>query len=125
MPRTPLAIAAVIGCLAAAWVVPATAGAVTKVTVTPTSGTAGDRVVIRGSGFGTTEFCRPRATLKVLGVVIARAIVNPNNGHFATRWVIPEAIGPGVRRITVRQSCESGKDGSLVLVRGTGWVFVR
>jgi hypothetical protein len=61
----------------------------------------------------------------VLGVVIARAVVNPNNGNFATRWVIPEAIGPGVRRITVRQNCESGKDGSLVLVRGTGWVFIR
>ena len=85
----------------------------------------GDRVVIRGSGFGVTEFCRPRATLRVLGVVIARAVVNPNNGNFATRWVIPEAIGPGVRRITVRQNCESGKDGSLVLVRGTGWVFIR
>jgi hypothetical protein len=123
--RSPLALAALAVSLAVAALAPATAGAATKVTVTPTSGTAGDRVVIRGTGFGTTEFCRPRATLRVLGVAIARAVINPNNGSFATRWVIPEAIGPGPRRITVRQNCESGKDGSLVLVKGTGWVFIR
>jgi hypothetical protein len=123
--RSPLALAAVAGALAVAAVVPSVAGAATKVTVTPTAGTAGDRVVIRGSGFGTTEFCRPRATLRVLGVVIARAVVHPDTGRFATRWTIPEAIGPGPRRISVRQNCESGKDGSLILVTGTGWVFIR
>jgi hypothetical protein len=29
-----------------------------------------------------------------------------------------------VRRITVRQNCESGKDGSLILIRGTGWIAI-
>jgi len=77
-------------------VVAAPAAAATRVTVTPTSGTAGDRVVIRGSGFGTTEFCRPRATLRVLGVVIARAVVD-DHGTFRVRWVIPEAVGTGDR----------------------------
>jgi hypothetical protein len=123
MPRT-IVLAAVLGALAAG-VAPAAAGAATTVRVTPATGaTAGDRVVIRGSGFGTTEFCRPRATLRVLGVVIGRAVVD-DNGTFRFRWVVPEAVGSGVRRISVRQNCESGKDGSLVLVRGTGWIAIR
>ena len=118
--------AIVVGVVLAATlvVVAAPAAAATRVTVTPTSGTAGDRVVIRGSQFGTTEFCRPRATLRVRGVVIARAVVD-DHGTFRVRWVIPEAVGTGVRRISVFQACESGKDGSLIPVRGTGWVFVR
>ena len=118
--------AIVVGVVLAATlaVAAAPAAAAPRVTVTPTSGTAGDRVVIRGFDFGTTEFCRPRARLKVLGVVIARAVVD-DRGTFRVRWVLPEAIGTGVRRISVFQACESGRDGSLVPVRGTGWVFVR
>ncbi len=118
--------AIVVGAVLAAtlMVAAAPASAAPRVTVTPTSGTAGDRVVIRGFDFGTTEFCTPRARLKVLGVVIARAVVD-DRGTFRVRWVIPEAIGTGVRRISVFQRCESGRDGSLVPVRGTGWVFVR
>ena len=124
MPRTrTIAVTAVLGALAAG-VVPAAAGAATSVRVTPATGaTAGDRVVIRGSGFGTTEFCTPRATLRVLGVVIARAVVD-DRGTFRVRWIVPEAVGTGVRRISVRQNCESGKDGSLILVRGTGWIAI-
>lgn len=118
--------ALVVGVVLAATLVVAAApaAAAPRVTVTPTSGTAGDRVVIRGFDFGVTEFCRPRARLKVLGVVIARAVVD-DRGTFRVRWTIPEAIGTGVRRISVFQACESGRDGSLVPVRGTGWVFVR
>ena len=65
--------AIVVGAVLAATLVVAAApaAAAPRVTVTPTSGTAGDRVVIRGFDFGTTEFCTPRARLKVLGVVIA------------------------------------------------------
>jgi hypothetical protein len=123
MART-IVLAAVLGALAAG-LAPAAAAAATVVTVTPATGaTAGDRVVIRGSAFGTTEFCRHRATLRVLGVVIGRAVVD-DNGRFRFRWVVPEAVGSGVRRISVRQNCESGKDGSLVLVRGTGWIAIR
>jgi len=124
MPRTrTLAVTAVLGALAAG-LAPAAAGAATSVRVTPATGaTAGDRVVIRGSGFGTTEFCTPRATLRVLGVVIARAVVD-DVGTFRVRWIVPEAVGTGVRRISVRQNCESGKDGSLILVRGTGWIAI-
>ena len=82
--------AIVVGVVLAATlaVAAAPAAAAPRVTVTPTSGTAGDRVVIRGFDFGTTEFCRPRARLKVLGVVIARAVVD-DRGTFRVRWVIP------------------------------------
>jgi hypothetical protein len=125
MPRTrSIAVTAVLGALAAG-LAPAAASAATSVRVTPATGaTAGDRVVIRGSDWGTTEFCRPRATLRVLGVVIGRAVVD-DRGTFRFRWVVPEAVGTGVRRISIRQNCESGKDGSLVLVRGTGWIAIR
>ena len=127
MSRTrTVALAAVLAALAAlaAGMSPAAAGAATSVRVTPATGaTAGDRVVIRGSGFGTTEFCTPRATLRVLGVVIARAVVD-DAGTFRVRWTVPEAVGTGIRRVTVRQECESGNDGSLVLVRGTGWIAI-
>ena len=125
MPRTRLVLVAVMAGLCAAALLPVAAGAATRVRVTPSSATAGDRVVIRGVEWGTTEFCRPRATLRVLGVVIARVVVDPNTGRFATTWVVPEAIGTGLRRISVRQNCESGNDGSLVLVRASGWIFVR
>ena len=77
------------------------------------------------SDSGPWDSRTPLVVVMVTVDIVARAVVHFDTGRFATRWVIPEAIGPGPRRITVRQNCESGKDGSLVLVTGIGWVFVR
>ena len=109
--RALLAAAVVATALLAA----TTAGAATqKVTLTPASGKAGTRVVVRGTGWAQIEFCKPKVVLAVNDVVFARAVLD-GHGRFAVRWKIP-GFARGVHRIYATQHCESGKDGSPILV---------
>lgn len=108
---TAAAIAAVAIVLCAA----GAAGAATqKVTLTPGAGTPGTRIVARGTGWAQIEFCKPRVVLAVDDVVFARALLN-GHGRFAVRWRIP-AFARGTHRVFATQHCESGKDGSPILV---------
>jgi hypothetical protein len=85
-----------------------------KVTLTPASGKARTRVVVRGTGWAQIEFCKPRVVLAVNDVVFGRAVLD-GNGRFAVRWRIP-AFARGKHRVFATQHCESGKDGSPILV---------
>ena len=85
-----------------------------KVTLTPAAGKAGTRVVVRGTGWAQIEFCKPRVVLAVNDVVFGRAVLN-GHGRFAVRWRIPD-FARGKHRVFATQHCESGKDGSPILV---------
>jgi hypothetical protein len=90
------------------------AAPVEKVTLTPASGKAGTRIVVRGTGWAQIEFCKPRVVLAVNDVIFARAVLN-GHGRFAVRWRIPD-FARGKHRVFATQHCESGKDGSPILV---------
>jgi hypothetical protein len=108
---TTTAVAAVALALFAA----GAAGAATqKVTLTPAAGKPGTRIVVRGTGWAQIEFCKPRVVLAVDDVVFARALLN-GHGRFAVRWRIP-GFARGTHRVFATQHCESGKDGSPILV---------
>jgi hypothetical protein len=104
-PRIALVVA-----VALALFTGAAAAAQPRVTLTPSAGAAGTRVVVRGSGWAQIEFCRPRVILAVDDVVFARALLD-GHGRFAVRWRIP-AFARGKHRVFATQRCESGKDGS-------------
>ncbi len=109
--RTTTTVAAVALALFAA----GAAGAATqKVTLTPAAGKPGTRIVVRGTGWAQIEFCKPRVVLAVDDVVFARALLN-GHGRFAVRWRIP-GFARGTHRVFATQHCESGKDGSPILV---------
>lgn len=86
------------------------AAAAPRVTLSPASGVAGERIVVRGSGWAQIEFCKPRVILAVDDVVFARALLD-GHGRFAVRWRIPD-FAHGTHRVFATQRCESGKDGS-------------
>lgn len=101
--------------VATSLVVAATASAAAqKVTLTPASGKAGTRVVVRGTGWAQIEFCKPKVVLAVDDVVFARAVLD-GHGRFAVRWKIP-GFARGTHRVYATQHCESGMDGSPILV---------
>jgi hypothetical protein len=85
-----------------------------KVTLTPPAGKPGTRIVVRGTGWAQIEFCKPRVVLAVDDVVFARAVLD-GHGRFAVRWRIP-SFARGKHRVFATQHCESGKDGSPILV---------
>jgi hypothetical protein len=86
------------------------AAAAPRVTLTPSAGAAGKRIVVRGSGWAQIEFCKPRVILAIDDVVIARALLD-GHGRFAVRWRVPD-FARGTHRMFATQRCESGKDGS-------------
>jgi hypothetical protein len=81
-----------------------------RVTLTPSAGATGKRIVVRGNGWAQIEFCKPRVILAVDDVVFARALLD-GHGRFAVRWRIPD-FAHGTHRVFATQRCESGKDGS-------------
>lgn len=113
--RTPaIATASAIAAVALALFAGAAGAATQKVTLTPATGKPGTRIVVRGTGWAQIEFCRPRIVLAVDDVVFARALLN-GHGRFAVRWRIP-GFARGTHRVFATQHCESGKDGSPILV---------
>jgi hypothetical protein len=104
------------------------------VTATPVSVRHGQTVRISGAGWAVIEFCKPRVTLTLRRAAplapLAIATVplrtgTANAGTFSTAWTVPASVHAGARTIIATQRCESGKDGSLRLVRRTTSVHVR
>jgi len=96
-----------------------------RVDATPRSVAHGQRLVLRGSGWGVIEYCKPRVTLALrraaplrdLPIATANLRTDPlQSGTFRTSWIVPATVHPGVRIIVATQHCESGKDGRAVLV---------
>ena len=117
--RLRWAAASVVACLVFASF--AYAATPIKVTVSPHTASHGQRVTLRGSGWGVIEFCTSRVTLtlkraaplKPLPVATVKLRTGAtNSGTFSTTWALPASVHTGTRLIVATQTCESGKNGS-------------
>jgi hypothetical protein len=123
--------------LVASWLLlAAVAQAATPISVTasPKTVSRGQRVTLRGSGWGVIEFCKARVTLTLkrslpfgpLPIATVNLRTAPKtSGTFSTSWVVPTSVHSGLRTIVATQRCESGKNGSLVLITRSTTVRVR
>ena len=105
-----------------------------SVTASPRTASRGQTVTLRGAGWGVIEYCRPRvslalarsAPLRALPIATVNLRTGPkNSGTFSTTWTIPRSVHSGLRRIVATQRCESGKNGSLLLISRATAIRVR
>ena len=105
-----------------------------SVAASPSAASRGQTVTLRGAGWGVIEFCRPRVSLALvrsapLGALAIATVglrTDPKrSGTFATTWTIPRSVHSGLRTIVATQRCESGRDGSPVLITRATTVRVR
>lgn len=92
-----------------------------RVTASPNPVQLGQTLTIRGAGWPVIEFCQRtiRLTLRSSqnAVPIGTARIR-RSGRFVRRWTPRAArVGPGAWRVVARLRCESGDDGSPVIVR--------
>jgi hypothetical protein len=92
-----------------------------RVTVSPGSVGVGQPLTIRGSGWPVIEFCSRNVHLslrggqQLFGIGTARTNLN---GRFTFPFVTRN-VGVGFWRVIARMRCESGEDGSPVIVRAS------
>jgi hypothetical protein len=114
-----------LGCLAlvliATLAAPTLAQAQERIRVTPGSVGVGQPLTIRGSGWPVIEFCSRNMRLslrggqQLFGIGTARTNLN---GRFTFPFVTRN-VGVGFWRVIARMRCESGDDGSPVIVRAS------
>jgi hypothetical protein len=118
--RTLLTLAAVG--LAAAAAFPAAAAA-QRITADPKTVDSGDVQTVRGRGWPVIEFCSRTIRVSVRSAQNSAPIAQRHiraNGRFRFRWIPQNKnIGPGNWRLVARMRCESGKDGSTIIVRAS------
>ena len=94
-----------------------------KVTATPSVVHFGQPLTIKGSGWPVIEFCSRRVSLSLRSSQNAFALARVHirvSGRFTFRWTPRRArVGAGRWRVVARMRCESGNDGSPVIVRAT------
>ena len=114
-----LLLAAAVLAIAGIAASPASA-ATAVIKLTPTSATPDAKIIVRGTGWPPpNEFCKPRITVKVRGVTVARTLAN-DAGKFTTWFRVPQqASGYSATSVIATQRCESGNDGSLILWKAT------
>jgi hypothetical protein len=100
---------------------PTLAQAQERLTVSPGSVGVGQPLTIRGSGWPVIEFCSRNVHLslrggqQLFGIGTARTNLN---GRFTFPFVTHN-VGVGFWRVIARMRCESGQDGSPVIVRAS------
>jgi hypothetical protein len=106
--------------LVASWLLlAAVAQAATPITVT-----ASPKTVSRGQKVTLTlKRSLPFGALPIATVNLRTA--PKTSGTFSTSWVVPASVHSGLRTIVATQRCESGKNGSLVLITRSTTVRVR
>ena len=119
MRRPGIAIAVVTATAAAVPAAPAAAAP--RLSAQPNPIALGEALTIKGRGWPVIEFCQRRVRLSLqsdqnalrIGTVRVR-----NSGRFVRRWTpLASKVGPGRWRLVARLRCESGDDGSPVIVR--------
>ena len=124
--RTATALtAAVIASLATA----AGAQAAQSITADPVKVDHDATQTVRGRGWPVIEFCSRTVRVSVQSaqnsVPIAQRHVS-DAGRFRFRWIPDNKnVGPGRWRLVARMRCESGKDGSTVIVKASTLIRVR
>jgi hypothetical protein len=115
--RRALTLLAVIGALAA---VPASAAAQPHITASPLTVKRTEIQTVRGRNWPLIEFCSRTVRVSVRSaqnsVPIAQRHVN-DSGAFGFRWIPKNRnIGRGDWTLVARMRCESGEDGSTVVL---------
>ena len=119
----PAAAAAALACTAPSAV------AAPSIGVSPATVDRDATQTVTGRGWPVIEFCERHVAIRLrsaqnrvrLGSVRVRA-----SGRFRFRWTPDEAnVGPGRWRLVVRLRCESGDDGSPVILRRGADIRVR
>jgi hypothetical protein len=119
----------VILTLAAAGALATPALAAQSITVSPTTVRFGHLQTVAGKDWPVIEFCERRVRLSLESdqnaFRIGRARVD-ENGRFRRRWTpLRSKVGAGRWRLVVRMRCESGQDGSPIIVRRSRAVRIR
>ena len=122
-------IAAVIASLATAAGVATAAPGDPKITADPVKVDHDAIQTVRGRSWPVIEFCSRTVRVSVRSaqnsVPIAQRHVS-DTGRFRFRWTPDNKnVGPGRWRLVARMRCESGKDGSTVIVKASTLIRVR
>ena len=105
-----------------------------RVTASPQIVSHGQKVTVRGSGWGVIEFCKPRVTLMLarptpLGALPITTVNlrtgRTTSGSFSTSWIVPATVRSGLHTIIATQRCESGKNGSVRMITRTTPIRVK
>src|SRR5215218_10741531 len=88
-----------------------------------------DVQTVRGRGWPVIEFCSRTVRVFVVSAQNSAPIAQrhvTDSGRFRFRWIPDNKnVGPGRWRLVARMRCESGRDGSAVLVRPSTLIRVR
>jgi hypothetical protein len=130
--RAPTALtAAVIASLTTAAGVAGVAGAQgdPRITADPIRVDHDAIQTVRGRNWPVIEFCSRTVRVSVRSpqnsAPIAQRHVS-DTGRFRFRWIPDNKnIGPGRWRLVARMRCESGKDGSTIIVRASTLIRIR
>ena len=121
-PATALTAVVIAGAAAAA-AIPATAQAPQRVTATPQTVNRTAVQTVRGRNWPVIEFCSRTIRVSVRSAQNSAPIAQRHirdDGRFTFRWIPRNKnIGRGNWRLVARMRCESGKDGSTIIVRAS------
>jgi hypothetical protein len=100
-----------------------------RVTARPNPVDFGETLVIRGKGWPVIEFCSRTVRLSLRSAQnafrIGRTRTRPS-GRFRFDWIPRRSeVGAGRWRLVARVRCESGRDGSPVIVRASTPLRIR
>jgi len=121
--RRTSALTAVVIAGAAAAAAPTAAQAPQRITATPQTVNRAAIQTVRGRNWPVIEFCSRTIRVSVRSAQNSAPIAQRHirdNGRFTFRWVPRNKnIGRGNWRLVARMRCESGKDGSTIIVRAS------
>ena len=128
--RTATALtAAVIASLATAGGIATAAPGDPKITADPVRVDHDAVQTVRGRNWPVIEFCSRTVRVSVRSAQNSQPIAQrhvSDTGRFRFRWIPDNKnVGPGRWRLVARMRCESGKDGSTVIVKASTLIRVR
>ena len=121
-PATALTAVVLAGAATAA-AAPTSAQAPQRITATPQTVNRAAVQTVRGRDWPVIEFCSRTIRVSVRSAQNSAPIAQRHigdDGRFTFRWIPRNKnIGRGNWRLVARMRCESGKDGSTIIVRAS------
>jgi hypothetical protein len=100
-----------------------------KITAEPARINSDQIQTVRGRNWPVIEFCSRTVRISVRSAQNSAPVTQRHvseTGRFRFRWIPDNKnIGPGPWNLVARMRCESGKDGSTVLVRASTRIRIR
>ena len=99
------------------------------ISVAPATVRFGHEQTVKGKDWPVIEFCQRKVRLQLESDQNVFKIGSANvrtNGRFTRRWTPRRAkVGAGRWRLVVRMRCESGRDGSPIIVKRSRAIRIR